>query len=1076
MSRAQTLIIRTYMMAAAVMVAMLFVPSIARAQDIYTGLVAHWTFDNDSGSTITDSSGNNNDGTWVDGGDNNISGEIVEGVNGNALRFAADTNIQASMFPAGASATYTVSIWLKPYGLASAGQLAIWRAGPDSPTCQNGPKLRKTFVASNYILEADNQCSGSPETSQYVYDGNWYNMVVVYDGTDLSLYQNGVLQESVASSYNGTDPQASAFRLGGTTSNTILADMDEFRLYNRALTAQDVKAIYDLQSGKIAYDFDARVPKYFNGTDWIAMGEVKYAPTGVYMNGVDSAVSEIPASISISDSAQGTISGWFKATSTDPVIFVKDNGGSPSVIYLSLDNANRISFFARDTTQNILVMRSSSSYDFLDGNWHHVVLSYDLTDPTQARSHMYVDGVADKNIVTWVTGQSVYLSDPTGDWAIAREGTTFYELSVADLWFDTETYVDLSVPGNLRKFIDGGDPVFLGASGELPTGSSPEFFFSGDLATWHTNKGTGGGFTENGELLPSGSRVDLSPPVVTLTNFDLVANAANYGGVVLNRHSVYVMGGVAAGEGLRIYDVSDPLNPALQHHLDDPAVNGTSFDISYPNIYFLSGNLLSTYDITDPSNPVLEGSGTITAPTPLRGFYAKDGFVYVAYSHGLHTFDVTDPNNPVTADILGPVTNCAGSCQALKDGYMYRAVDGPSLQVIDVRDPYNISLVLTQNTYTEASANTSPSIMGDKMILYGATGMAAYILDISNPASPTLINRAPIGNPNGRAYDTNFLVAQDGPGAFNEGSVYFLNGDDNLKKIYDIGAISAPAMMRSESFYNDRYVYGAPSCCGGNTTDLFVIDLASCTNPTRMAGSMIYNADSQVMQYCDGKDWQAMGPVPGDGSGGCSNPTRPEGSMIFNKDITVMQYCEGDEWIGIGKQHDCTGTYVSPSPGDICVDGSIYAGLSPDGNVPMYTTLADAPSTLTWNDGSANYIDTAMPNCGTGTSCQTGEANSLILVGLRGTGSPAPYAAAEYCDALSAHDKNDWYLPAVEELAVLFANKNRNNLNGTFNETGDNYWSSSEQNSDDARRKRFDSGGVSSLSKNTSAIVRCVRK
>ena len=116
------------------MTAVFCLPQAARAQDIDTGLVAHWTFDNDSGANITDQSGNANDGVWADGGDNDITGEIVDGINGNALRFAADTNIQASMFPAGASAPYTVSIWLKPYGLASAGQLAIWRAGPDSPT------------------------------------------------------------------------------------------------------------------------------------------------------------------------------------------------------------------------------------------------------------------------------------------------------------------------------------------------------------------------------------------------------------------------------------------------------------------------------------------------------------------------------------------------------------------------------------------------------------------------------------------------------------------------------------------------------------------------------------------------------------------------------------------------------------------------------------------------------------------------------------------------------------------------------------------------------------------------------
>jgi hypothetical protein len=35
-------------------------------------------------------------------------------------------------------------------------------------------------------------------------------------------------------------------------------------------------------------------------------------------------------------------------------------------------------------------------------------------------------------------------------------------------------------------------PVDLGANGATPTGASPIGFFSGPVATWHQNKGTGG--------------------------------------------------------------------------------------------------------------------------------------------------------------------------------------------------------------------------------------------------------------------------------------------------------------------------------------------------------------------------------------------------------------------------------------------------------------------------------------------------------------------------------------------------------------------------------------------------------
>lgn len=222
-------------------------------------------------------------------------------------------------------------------------------------------------------------------------------------------------------------------------------------------------------------------------------------------------------------------------------------------------------------------------------------------------------------------------------------------------------------------------------------------------------------------------------------------------------------------------------------------------------------------------------------------------------------------------------------------------------------------------------------------------------------------------------------------------------------------------------------------------------------------------------------------------SGECADAFGLEGALVYNSSSRVMQYCNGANWIAIGKAAAppldlCAG---SPSPGDVCDDGSIYAGLSPDGNVPMYTTPADAPSTYTWNDGTGNYTDMSMANCtdsspGTAASCQTGEANTAFLVGA--TGEPDyPFAAAEYCDGLSAHGYSDWYLPAQDELNVLYTNKNTGALNGTFNETGSYpagyYWSSSEYGNVSARFQRFSDGAQHfNYVKDDGLAVRCVRR
>lgn len=225
--------------------------------------------------------------------------------------------------------------------------------------------------------------------------------------------------------------------------------------------------------------------------------------------------------------------------------------------------------------------------------------------------------------------------------------------------------------------------------------------------------------------------------------------------------------------------------------------------------------------------------------------------------------------------------------------------------------------------------------------------------------------------------------------------------------------------------------------------------------------------------------------VPIQAQAQCTNPESPLGAIIFNEDHDVYQGCTTQGWWSFHEYptHPCTETTTDPAIGETCTDGSIYAGLSPDGGVPMYTTPADAASTYTWNDGSSNWVDTSMDNCDLGpgppgiASCNTGEENTALLVALNGTGTPAPYNAAEYCDALDAHGHQDWYLPAIYELVVLYDNRSQIGA-GTFGGTW--YWSSSEWlNIIDPRGallKRFDTGAQGWGYKDESYTVRCVRK
>jgi len=125
---------------------------------------------------------------------------------------------------------------------------------------------------------------------------------------------------------------------------------------------------------------------------------------------------------------------------------------------------------------------------------------------------------------------------------------------------------------------------------------------------------------------------------------------------------------------------------------------------------------------------------------------------------------------------------------------------------------------------------------------------------------------------------------------------------------------------------------------------------------------------------------------------------------------------------------------AEPKVGDKMPDGTIFAGISPDTNKPMYATPADASLTMTFND------------------------------------------AQKYAAQLDAHGHKDWHVPTKAELNVLFNNRA---AIGGFNVTGSYpagwYWSASSSTGWHAWDQRFSDGGQDYVTKDDHSAIRCVR-
>jgi hypothetical protein len=210
-------------------------PKIIKA-DITTGLVGYWNFNEGSGTTAADSSGNNNNGT--------ISGATwTTGKYGNALNFngsAGLVSINKDIIGSGAT---TISAWVYLNGYGQGGYGYILANGPAQFYTVGWDK--KLAFTGNYNSNVLISASNSIQLNQ------WVHVTITRDNLGTAnVYINGTLN-GTANQSSGT-PQAggsSAIGNAPSGSQTFNGLIDEVRIYNRALSASEVLELYNYTGG-----------------------------------------------------------------------------------------------------------------------------------------------------------------------------------------------------------------------------------------------------------------------------------------------------------------------------------------------------------------------------------------------------------------------------------------------------------------------------------------------------------------------------------------------------------------------------------------------------------------------------------------------------------------------------------------------------------------------------------------------------------------------------------------------------------------------------------------------------------
>lgn len=367
------------------------------------GLVAHWKFDEGAGETVADASGNGNNGT--------IMGAVwTDGVKGAALQFdGVSSYVRVPDSPSlNITSAMTIEAWIRSNSTDGARVIVskwddanstwsyIFKDHNDTDTLRI--ELSKDIHADLIDLPGTNA----------IPLGEWAHVAVTFEGTTVRLYLNGVLDAEGTTTGGTIDSSWAELQIGAISGGEVFDGMiDEVRIYNKAVSAKQIKAHYEAVHDGLAgfWSFDERQGAIArdgsgNGNDGVIQGASwagSIDGSALSFDGASSYV-QVPSSASLNPSGSLTIEACIKSAATD---------GARVIVSKWDDNAQSWSYIFKDHNDlDTLRMELSAVWhaDLTDlggvqpittGKWIHVATTYD-----GASVKLYFDGNLDSELAT----------------------------------------------------------------------------------------------------------------------------------------------------------------------------------------------------------------------------------------------------------------------------------------------------------------------------------------------------------------------------------------------------------------------------------------------------------------------------------------------------------------------------------------------------------------------------------------------------------------------------------------------------------------------------------------------------
>ena len=196
-----------------------------------SGLRAAYGFDDGSGTSAVDSSGNNKTATVVGGWTNGHFGGAVS-LNGTTNE--VDPPALGTFYKTG----FTYEAWVyKQSAKVDVGVVGSWVGGQGG-----GAMIWVDHITGHYRLTLGSSFGNYLDSGQAPAIGQWQHVAATYDGTTARFYIDGT--QVATTTYTGNVGDSNSWRIGAygaTATGFFDGNIDNVRIYDRALSAAEIQ-------------------------------------------------------------------------------------------------------------------------------------------------------------------------------------------------------------------------------------------------------------------------------------------------------------------------------------------------------------------------------------------------------------------------------------------------------------------------------------------------------------------------------------------------------------------------------------------------------------------------------------------------------------------------------------------------------------------------------------------------------------------------------------------------------------------------------------------------------------------